>query len=157
MSSRSRIAAPFAALTFMAVASMVPAACSGDDGETTAAGSGGSGGGIVGSPCDDTLDCELAGNGCNVGSCVDNVCVAAPAAAGTLCDEDDGSFCDGAGTCVACINDGQCAVEDTCVDNACVGPGGGNGGACTDPGDCPSGFCVDGECCDGACDAACQS
>ncbi|MEM6295260.1 MAG: hypothetical protein AAGA54_28570 [Myxococcota bacterium] len=65
--------------------------------------------------CVDDLGCEALTGPCTRASCVDGVCESAPLEAGatplTACD---GSFCDGDGACVDCIQDRDCAPVDEC-------------------------------------------
>lgn len=94
------------------------------------------------------------------------------AAAGEACEST--KVCDGAGACVECIDNAQCA-GGYCYQNACakcddtimngdetdVDCGGANCSTCADGktcgvgGDCTSTFCADGFCCGEACDGAC--
>ena len=69
---------------------------------------------MVGTDCSD-------GNDCTDDVCTDGVCSNPDLDADVACTQDGGSVCDGAGTCVECNSDNQCGVEETCVDNTCVG------------------------------------
>ncbi|RLB61593.1 MAG: hypothetical protein DRI90_10990 [Deltaproteobacteria bacterium] len=87
----------------------------------------------------------------------------------TVCDENGGAYCDGAGNCVQCTMDEHCLGDSPCQDFQCVaascedglpnggetgtdcgGPCGGcpNGEGCNSDSDCLSWFC-DGESCAG--------
>lgn len=137
----------------------------GRGGETSTGGSGGEGGGP---------ECTGTGQGscpappeCEAVACVDGHCVASnalplhPCAAGV---------CDGVGSCVECVDDGQCAAPNDACDTAsgsCVGPAcddaeqngnetdidcGGDCGPCLEGdhcagnSDCLTGNCVNGTC-----------
>jgi hypothetical protein len=95
------------------------------------------------------------------------------AATGAICQET--KVCDGAGSCVECVDDAQCSGGGYCHENVCAkcddtimngdetdaDCGGTHCGKCDDgklcgvSDDCNSTFCVDGVCCFQACDEAC--
>jgi hypothetical protein len=96
------------------------------------------------------------------------------AASATACQMT--KVCDGAGKCVECVEDAQCAGgychENKCAkcddtikngDESDADCGGTHCGKCMDGktcglgDDCTSAFCVDGVCCADACDGACQA
>jgi hypothetical protein len=96
-----------------------------------------------GQPCVDTAECAS-------GFCVD----------GTCCNTDCSGACRrcGTGTCTTitnavdprtCTNERICDAAGECLKV--------NGRFCTSARECASGFCVDGSCCNGGCDAPCQS
>lgn len=110
---------------------------------------------LNGNPC--TLSSQ-----CASGYCVDGFCC------GNACTE----------PCKACSAakrgggyDGQCGYilgntdpDNECVGGDCNGTGActtpqlqANGSACSESGQCSSGFCVDGVCCDQACTGTCQA
>lgn len=105
---------------------------------------------------------------CTVDVCKAKVLSHDPAIAGTICSENGGFVCDGAGECVECISSATCPVGAVCSGGACVSPtctdnvlngnevdvdcGGPDCGKC-DVGkvcglfeDCKSGLCVKGIC-----------
>ncbi len=114
---------------------------------------------------------------CNVAACVGGSCTLSPQAQRTSCSSGGGRLCDSAGTCVACLLDGDCTNPATpnCVAKQCVAPacmngkkdpgetdvdcGGpcakcGLGLACVGGGDCASGSCI-GKICACTADAQC--
>ncbi len=97
----------------------------GGGGSTGATGGGGATGGTTGgggSACTPVDD----GKECTDDVCENDVPVSNPKTIGTACTEDGGTVCDGAGTCVGCIDDTNCtspqvcaSATSTCVDPAC--------------------------------------
>lgn len=109
-------------------------ATGGDGGAATTGGNGGSGA-TGGSPeCTAAADCEGADTDCALIDCDAGTCGVINLPAGTPCDDDGGTACDGSGMCVT---------------------GAANGTACSGGNDCMSGFCADSVCCDTACDGDC--
>ncbi len=85
-------------------------------------------------PCDG-VDCS-DGNECTADLCNVGVCSNPNVGPGAECDQDGGTVCDGAGSCVECNTDNECDVEfgETCVDNVCVASATAcNGGDAADP------------------------
>lgn len=71
--------------------------------------------------CMSSVHCA-ASNACHAPTCgSDHVCDETPVVAGTACSFDGGSRCDGAGACVGCTGDGECAVENACFSASCSG------------------------------------
>jgi hypothetical protein len=130
------------------------AACTSLLGGFEATGSGGTGGSGP-SECVTEVDCNLGDLDatCATAACVDAACVVTPAPKGSECGT-DGRRCDGAGRCVACLANGDCA-QGTCVDGSCVTKD--LGELCGDAKECGSGVCSFGLCCDRVCDGACES
>ncbi|MCC6527941.1 MAG: hypothetical protein IT373_35170, partial [Polyangiaceae bacterium] len=101
-------------------------------GSAPVGGSGGTGGvagqGGGGGPACDPVQCAGTGTDCAPRACdVNDACTASNAVSGTACDDapPDGQVCDGAGTCVECVDNAQCAApNDLCDTNAhvCVPP-----------------------------------
>ena len=119
------------------------------------------------------------GNPCIIEGCNLGAPAGSSAPAGAQCD-DAGGVCDGAGKCVACVEDADCGAKEvctpqhTCVSSACmngekdgdetdVDCGGSCGATCEDGAgcggakDCVNAQCADGVCCDSACDGECQA
>lgn len=116
-------------------------------------------------PCAAASACPDDEDPCTSSTCVDGVCGSEPAAAGTPCAA---GICDGAGACVECLSDAQCA-SGLCVDRQCVSCSNGTrdgdesdidcGGArcdpcgkgklCDDDDDCASRNCKEGRCAKG--------
>jgi hypothetical protein len=77
------------------------------------------GAGHIVAAVDDT-DVPNDGNSCTQDSCSAGNPVFTPAAINTACAQSGGSFCDGAGACVACNSASQCAGSDTeCQTRTC--------------------------------------
>ncbi|EYF07557.1 Hypothetical protein CAP_8680 [Chondromyces apiculatus DSM 436] len=68
---------------------------------------------------DDTQDVLDDGDACSSDLCAGGTPVNEAAPPGTPCAEGGGRFCDGAGACIACLVNGDCATG-VCVANACV-------------------------------------
>ncbi len=107
------------------------------------------------------------GTACTVDACAGGVASHTDANAGSACSDSGGKICDGAGKCVECLQDTDCASL-ICLANACVAPsctdGVKNGGEtdidcggpscpacisgklCTIGGDCVTGVCTGGVC-----------
>jgi lamin tail-like protein len=108
-------------------------------------------------PCDSAADCPGADTTCGQRTCEADTCGVAFAPAATPCTEDGGKVCNGAGTCVECATEAQCAPGQSCsAEFRCQEGQADNGAPCAMPTACKSGFCVDGRCCDGVCAGACQ-
>ena len=77
----------------------------------------------VGGPaCTSAAQCD-DGNPCTVDACTAGACTHVPRAADTVCSVNGGQVCDGAGACVACNHDAQCAgiiPTNACQHPACV-------------------------------------
>jgi hypothetical protein len=136
--------------------------CSDDETNTGGGGTGGSsgtgGGGTGGSGDCDTSQCPGETTTCEFPTCAFEICDMGFAQAGLACTEDGGTLCDGEGNCVECINDGQCPLEEDCIDNQCGGSSNNNNGdPCTGASECDSGFCVDDVCCGTLCDDECEA
>jgi hypothetical protein len=87
------------------------------DGGTLAGG--GASGGPSGSECVVT-ECPLTGTACVLPACAAGACASVAALAGAPCAEGGGAVCDGAGSCVVCVADGDCAGEEPyCHEHAC--------------------------------------
>ncbi len=107
----------------------------------------------VAEECSAASPCLPDARACFEAACVDGRCEGSVRGAGTSCDEDGGRYCDGAGTCVECIEDGHCSGGDVCdpVRRRCVPPqcvDGERGAGETDVdcgGPCPA--CDDGQGC----------
>src|SRR5262249_17516539 len=74
---------------------------------------------------DDTDVPTDAGGQCTVGTCSNGVPAYVSAAAGTACNENGGSICDGSGSCVGCRVADECPEPDaecqtrTCTSGVC--------------------------------------
>ena len=100
---------------------------------TAVGGAGGTAnGGAMPAECSTPDECPGVDDDCQQRTC-DAVCGVQLSPAGTLCAQDGGDICDGAGDCVK--SDGQ---------------------ACTSPTECLSAFCTDNVCCDAPCDDICM-
>jgi hypothetical protein len=94
--------------------------------------------GRCGNTCDDGLVCTADG-------CSNSACTFIPRAWGTQCEAGVLDYCDGAGRCVDCLENGHCddlnpCTTDTCADQVCdseVRP---------DMSSCPGGVCCGGQC-----------
>jgi hypothetical protein len=69
--------------------------------------------------CVASEDCGLQA-ACGGPSCVDGRCQLDNEVAGTPCDEDGGRLCNGAGHCVECTLDNDCAVAEVCTQQRCA-------------------------------------
>ncbi len=129
----------------------------GTGGTTSSSGSGGTGGTGGDGYCDPS-GCPGETTTCEYPTCAFETCDMAYAPAGLPCTETDGTLCDGEGNCVECLNDGQCPIEEDCIDHECTGEStNNNGDPCDGPDECDSGYCVDGFCCSTPCDGECES
>jgi len=90
--------------------------------------------GSGGEACSQPSDCPGDDADCEFRSCTGGMCGLELAAVGTVCDEDGGNMCDGAGSCLKS-----------------------NGTGCVDASECVSKTCSDNVCCDAACDGGCES
>jgi hypothetical protein len=127
---------------------------------TTTSSTGGSGGTI--DICDPT-ECPGEDTDCRKVACVNNECGASNVEPEMGCTDDGGSYCDGLGNCVECINDMHCPTDWKCQTNVCHAPGCGDGmmngdesdvdcggscgpcplgDGCGGPQDCQSGICA---------------
>ncbi len=128
-------------------------------GASSTSGSGGAG------ACKSAADCPGKDTGCVHRACDQGMCAMANVAKDTACAEDGGKFCDGAGLCVECNHDPQCASDQYCssvthqcrnkdctdgkidggeTDLDCGGvkcDGCTNGKSCLVGADCKSGYC----------------
>ena len=123
-------------------------------------------GGGSGTPCTTADDCPGSDGQCGQRSCTNSTCAIAAEPAGTACSEGGGAVCDGQGSCVECVVDGDCGAG-ICQQNACVSQtctngsqdgdesdldcGGScapcaNGLHCGEPSDCASNHCTGGTC-----------
>jgi hypothetical protein len=109
---------------------------------------------------DDPSDVPDDGN-----DCTDDVCFPvgptnAMSAPKTACDESGGTICDGAGACVECVDDGDCAtgtcepLSKTCVPDSCENGMLDADEADVDCGDACGPTCAPGQACDDASDCA---
>ena len=73
-----------------------------------------SGGNIV--PAVDDTDVFVDGNQCTQDLCTNGAASNPPVTSGATCNQNGGSLCDSAGTCVQCLSDANC---DTSHDTAC--------------------------------------
>ena len=78
-------------------------------------------------PITDAADVFVDGKACTSDVCTNGVAENPPLGAGAACSQNGGKLCDGAGTCVQCLSDGDCdASHDTacnkfrCRSAACV-------------------------------------
>jgi cysteine-rich repeat protein len=122
---------------------------------------------------DDDADVFDDGNDCTVDACASGSPTNTPSPEGTACADGGGVVCDGAGACVECVADGDCASgvcdQNLCVPASCadtvlngdetdVDCGGlacapcADGDACVVAGDCQSGVCTALVCAAPACD-----
>jgi cysteine-rich repeat protein len=122
---------------------------------------------------DDDADIFDDGNDCTVDGCASGSPTNTPSPEGTACTDGGGVVCDGAGACVECVLDADCAsgvcdqnlcVPASCADNVLNGDetdldcGGlacapcADGDACLVAGDCASGVCTALVCAAPACD-----
>jgi len=127
---------------------------------------GGAGGLFVG--CTDVSDCNTMATDCITPVCNAGQCGTELAQVGSACADDGGAVCAPDGSCVECVQDGDCPGEATCRGLSCVGfacddtvlngdetdvdCGGdtcdpcADGQMCNVAGDCVSGFCESGTC-----------
>ncbi|MEM8608460.1 MAG: hypothetical protein AAGF92_15230, partial [Myxococcota bacterium] len=94
--------------------------------------------------CVTNADCPQDGNDCTVAECIAEMCVTANVDSGVACDDD--GVCDGAGTCVECIDASGCppggeCQEATCESNTCGTTDAPDGTDCGDGGMCMGGMC----------------
>ncbi|MEM9729567.1 MAG: hypothetical protein AAF997_13340, partial [Myxococcota bacterium] len=94
--------------------------------------------------CVTNADCPQDGNDCTVAECVAEMCVASNVDSGVACDDD--GVCDGAGSCVECIDASGCppggeCQEATCESNTCGTTDAPDGTDCGDGGMCMAGMC----------------
>ncbi len=87
-------------------------------GSTTSTTTGSSGSGGEDPGCKPEL-CEGMDTTCYFRACLNDQCGFITAATKTPCVENGGSFCDGAGNCVECIENEHCPNSGTCKQNAC--------------------------------------
>lgn len=113
---------------------------------------------------------------CKTMQCIEGDCITEFMASGIQCNET--RFCNGAGTCVGCLTNGDCqGTNPTCENNECISCsdgikngteinidcGGstcaacGPGTPCSSDTDCLDNNCVDGLCCDASCTGVCKS
>jgi hypothetical protein len=113
----------------------------------------------------DDGDAPNDGKACTLEACSAGSAVVTPVNAGALCAESGGKFCDGSGSCVACLSTSDCdagetcspahaCVPDSCADGSqngdetdidCGGSCGATcppGKACSSDGDCAMSVCV---------------
>jgi len=128
-----------------------------------------------GMACMNSGDCPNPANECESISCVMGMCVNAISMSGKPCAA---GVCDGNGTCVECVVDGDCVAGGnvqcfmgqciTCTDGMKNGDETGvdcggsackkcDGDPCAMSADCKSSFCADGVCCNNACTGTCKS
>jgi hypothetical protein len=111
---------------------------------------------------------------CTTMACMNGTCIPGLVPAGVQCD---GNVCDGAGSCVDCVEDNDCPGENAdCNDNRCISCsdgeqngdetdidcGGSDCAPCTGmpwaaAAECATNYCVDGVCCDAPCINACKA
>jgi hypothetical protein len=104
--------------------------------------------------CDQDADCSASPSPCLVAVCTLSGCDTEPAASATSCAA---GVCDGAGTCVACLDDAHCDLDKQfCKDATCEAKREA-GQDCDDAVECLGGFCSGGSCCDTACAGSCES
>lgn len=125
--------------------------------------------------CASVQDCPSPAT-CKTMQCIDGECITEFAASGMQCNET--RVCDGAGSCVECVANGDCSgTNPVCENNKCISCsdgikngteisidcGGsscapcGPGTACSSDTDCLDNNCVDGFCCDASCTGICKS
>jgi hypothetical protein len=76
--------------------------------------------------CSFTAPCPEGTEPCVAVECVDGMCVGAPLPAGTTDVCESNGVCDGAGTCVGCVENAQCSgAKPFCIETRCV--------ECTEP------------------------
>ena len=63
--------------------------------------------------CNAETDCAAQATSCKINGCNASKCAWTPAAAGADCT-DNGKVCDGAGTCVGCLNNTHCTAPQVC-------------------------------------------
>lgn len=149
-------------------------------GQENSGGSGGmspsssSGGGLSGNECATVQDCPSTTT-CKTMACTNSHCASGFDPAGAICSGDQ--VCDGNGSCVECVKDGDCfGATASCEKNQCISCKDGQkngeetdvdcGGSkcspcpammCLDASDCATGNCVDGVCCDTPCTELCKA
>ncbi|MGZ3423865.1 MAG: hypothetical protein ACXVEE_38740 [Polyangiales bacterium] len=69
--------------------------------------------------CASPATCPAPSNECMMATCVGGTCGIGPRPAGTSCNMLTDQ-CDGAGTCVDCVNSGGCDECCVCASNKCV-------------------------------------
>ncbi|MBW2526616.1 MAG: hypothetical protein JRI23_20710 [Deltaproteobacteria bacterium] len=100
----------------------------GTAGTSTTSGTAGTGGGVE-LGCTSPADCTGTDGDCGQRTCIDEQCGFSYAAAGTACQEQGGSQCDGQGRCVECLGADDCA-PGSCVGGEQTGGETCQGGAC---------------------------
>jgi hypothetical protein len=138
-------------------------------------GDGGQGDGALtcatGPSCHVASDCPASATACVTDTCTSGCCGTVNATAGAACSDNGGKLCDGAGTCVACLEATDCPAQASlCKVNACDAavhtcgttdaPAGttctDNGGTtCNATGTCVASHCADGILDDGETDVDC--
>jgi hypothetical protein len=122
-------------------------------------------GGLTNIPNDADVDND--GNDCTSDACSGGVIVHTDLGSGAGCSQSGGAVCNGSGSCVACVGDGDCGGGMICQANKCVPPLCQNGAkdptetdvdcggacapcadtkACLAPSDCVSSVCTGGIC-----------
>jgi formylglycine-generating enzyme required for sulfatase activity len=73
-------------------------------------------------PCNVPADCPAPATACVLSTCTGGVCGTTSAAMDAPCTDNGGKFCDGAGTCLGCHVDTDCATfpAQVCQANFCV-------------------------------------
>lgn len=125
--------------------------------------------------CASVQDCPTPAT-CKTMQCIEGDCITEFASSGIQCNET--RFCDGAGTCVGCLTNGDCqGTNPTCENNECISCsdgikngseinidcGGstcaacGPGTPCSSATDCLDNNCIDGFCCDTSCTGICRA
>jgi hypothetical protein len=105
------------------------------------------------SGCQNNSDCMNPG-ACKTVACDTNThtCKISDVNAGMTCTAGGGKVCDGAGNCVQCNTNGDCAGGN-CQFHMCTAAM--NGQPCQMPSECASGHCVDNVCCNHSCSGTC--
>ena len=86
---------------------------------TTTTGTGGEGGERQTAACTIAADCPGMPTDCIDIACLNSECSAVNITTGEPCAEDAGNYCDGAGSCVECIDSIHCPPMGVCQSNAC--------------------------------------
>jgi hypothetical protein len=72
--------------------------------------------------CNAPTDCPMQSTECITNTCTGNVCGTSNATTGTTCTDNNGTVCNGSGTCVECNAPTDCAIQSTkCITNTCTG------------------------------------
>ena len=79
-----------------------------------------SAGNVIGSVIDDSDAPADDGLQCTLDTCTNGVVGHPAAPAGTTCNQNGGSTCDGAGACVTCTADSQCPTGNACQIAKCI-------------------------------------